>query len=221
MSSMYIWRLIFSCNLWTLYPCVHFLSMWLNGIIAIINSNGDNTTPWKIPFWIFVSALLFPLAISLTRQFFMIFSINFMTLADILYILRQSIIQFWFLNNVLFSDIILFKFSIFLSSSCVGVNSVWLGCVVFQLLWLCCSFQLDFSYFSVFGVLIIISGSCYHDSQFFFSVLKYFKVRKPTFLYYYPNLVSQPFTSCLKYRTFYPCLYYSFPMVFLSKVAKK
>ena len=34
MSSMYIKRLIFSCELQSLYPAVHFLSMWLSG-------NGD------------------------------------------------------------------------------------------------------------------------------------------------------------------------------------
>ena len=36
-SSMYIRWLIFSCNLLSLYPAVHFLSMWLRGIIAIMN----------------------------------------------------------------------------------------------------------------------------------------------------------------------------------------
>ena len=45
MSSMYI-RWLF-CNLLSFYPDVHFLSMWLSGIIAIINSNGDSASPWK------------------------------------------------------------------------------------------------------------------------------------------------------------------------------
>ena len=42
-----------------------------------MNSNGDSTSP----------------AINSTLQIFMIFSIKFMTSCDILYILRQSIIQ--------------------------------------------------------------------------------------------------------------------------------
>ena len=53
---MYIWWLIFSCDLLSLYPAVHFLSMWYSGIMAILNSRGDCTSPWKMLLWIFVSA---------------------------------------------------------------------------------------------------------------------------------------------------------------------
>ena len=49
MSSKYIRYLIFSCDLVSLYPAVHFLSMWLSGIMAIMNSKGDRASPWKIP----------------------------------------------------------------------------------------------------------------------------------------------------------------------------
>ena len=59
MSSVYLRWLIFSCNLLSLYPAVHFLSMWVSGIIAIMNSRGGSASPWKIPLWIFVSAKLF------------------------------------------------------------------------------------------------------------------------------------------------------------------
>ena len=45
MSSMYIRWLIFSCDLLSFYPAVHFLSMWLCGIINITNSNGDSASP--------------------------------------------------------------------------------------------------------------------------------------------------------------------------------
>ena len=38
MSFMYIDRMIFSCDLLSLYPAVHFLSMRLNGIVPIMNS---------------------------------------------------------------------------------------------------------------------------------------------------------------------------------------
>ena len=67
--------------------------MWFSGFMAIMNSRGDSASPWKIPLWIFVSAKLLPLAVNSTLQFFMFFSMKFMTSCDILYILRQFIIQ--------------------------------------------------------------------------------------------------------------------------------
>ena len=51
MSSMYIRWLIFSFDLLSLYPAMHFLSMWLSGIMAIMNSKDDSASPR----WIFVS----------------------------------------------------------------------------------------------------------------------------------------------------------------------
>ena len=83
MSSMHI----FSCVLWSLYPPVYFLNMWLSGIITIANMNGD----WSITG--FSPQLSFFLLLSVPLQVLMIFSKNFMTLPDIFYILRQSIIQ--------------------------------------------------------------------------------------------------------------------------------
>ena len=44
MSSMYIKWLNFSCDLQSF---LHFLSMGLGGIIAIMNSNGDSASPWN------------------------------------------------------------------------------------------------------------------------------------------------------------------------------
>ena len=93
MSSMYIRCLIFSCDLLGLYPAVHFLSMGFSGIMAIMNSKGDSVSPWKMPPWIFVSAMLLPPAVSPTLQVFMFCSMKFMTSCDILYILRQCSIQ--------------------------------------------------------------------------------------------------------------------------------
>ena len=90
-SFMYIRWFIFSCDLISLYPAVHFLSMWLSGIIAIINSNGDCASPWNIPLWIFVSTKLFPPAVNSPLQVFMVFSIKFVTSSDIIYISRQFI----------------------------------------------------------------------------------------------------------------------------------
>ena len=55
MSSMYIRWIIFSWNSLDLYPqpTVHFLNMWLSGIITITNNNGESASLWKIPLWIF------------------------------------------------------------------------------------------------------------------------------------------------------------------------
>ena len=94
MSSMYIRWIIFSGNFVNCYRIVHFLSMWLSGIIAITNSNGDSASPWKIPLWIFTTAKLFSPVVNYTLQISIVISINLMTLPDILYILRQSITQF-------------------------------------------------------------------------------------------------------------------------------
>ena len=41
--------------------------MWWNDIIAIINNNGENASPWNILLWIFISAKVFPLAVNSTR----------------------------------------------------------------------------------------------------------------------------------------------------------
>ena len=69
------------------------MSMWLSGIIAIINS--DSASPENIPLWIFASAKLFAPAVNSIQQVFMVFSIKFITSSDILYILRQFIIQLY------------------------------------------------------------------------------------------------------------------------------
>ena len=86
-SSMYIRLLIFSSDLLSLYPLVHFMKMWLSGIIAIINSESDSTSPWNITLWIFASAKLYSSAVNSTLQVFTVFSIMFMTSSNILYIL--------------------------------------------------------------------------------------------------------------------------------------
>ena len=58
----------FSCGLVSLYPPVHFLSMWFSSPIAVTNTNGDSASPWKIPHRIFTSAKFF-LVFSFTIQF--------------------------------------------------------------------------------------------------------------------------------------------------------
>ena len=93
MSSMYIRWWIFSCDLLSLYPVMHFLSLWLSGIMDIMNSNGDSASPSKIYLWIIASANLLPPAVNSTLQVSMVFSMKFMISCDILYILRQCIIQ--------------------------------------------------------------------------------------------------------------------------------
>ena len=92
MSSMYIKWLTFSCDLLSLYPAVHFLSVWLSGIMAIMNSKGDWASLWQIPLWIFASADLLPPDVNSTLQVSMVLSMKFIS-TDILYILRLFIIQ--------------------------------------------------------------------------------------------------------------------------------
>ena len=89
MSSMNI----FSCDLLSAYPAVHFLSMWLSDIMVTMSSNGDSASLWNIPLWIFASVKLLPSTVNSTLQVFMVFSVKFMTSSDILYILKQFIIQ--------------------------------------------------------------------------------------------------------------------------------
>ena len=90
MPHIYNRWFIFPCNSLSMYPDVHFLSMWLRGIKAIMNSNGDCAFPWNIRLWTFASAKLLPTTVYSTFQ---VFWIKFMTSSDILYILKQFIIQ--------------------------------------------------------------------------------------------------------------------------------
>ena len=91
---MYIRYLIFSCTfLKSLLTPSLFQSMWLSGIIATLNITGGNVPPYNIPHRIFTSVKNFPPSDNSTRQFSMVFSIQFITLSVISYILRKSIIQ--------------------------------------------------------------------------------------------------------------------------------
>ena len=92
MPSKYIRWLIFSGNLVRLYPPAYFLSMWLIGIIATTNSNGDSASSWDV-LLIFICAKLLAPAIYPAFQFSLVLSINCVISSDILYILRQSNIQ--------------------------------------------------------------------------------------------------------------------------------
>ena len=84
MWSLYIRWLMFSCNLLNL---LHFLSMWLGGVIAITNIIGDSASPWNIPLWIYTSARLFPPAVNSTLQISMVSSMDLIIWLDILCIL--------------------------------------------------------------------------------------------------------------------------------------
>ena len=72
---------------------MHFLSIWLSGIMSIMKSFGDRAFPWNIPLWTFASPKLLLPAVNSPFQVFMVFSIKFMTSSGILYILKQFIIQ--------------------------------------------------------------------------------------------------------------------------------
>ena len=77
-----------------LYPAVHFwVCMWLSGIIAITNSNGDSASPSNIPLWTFASGKLFPSAVNSTLQVFMVFLIKFTISSDIYVHLETFITQ--------------------------------------------------------------------------------------------------------------------------------
>ena len=77
-----------------MYPPVHFLSMWLNGIMSITNSNDDSVSPWNIPLWISTSTNLCSLAINSCLQFFVVSSIYFITSSDISYIWESLLFSF-------------------------------------------------------------------------------------------------------------------------------
>ena len=68
---------------------MHFVNMWLSGIITITNSNSDSASPWKI----FTSVSFLPPVVISTLQFYMVFSINFMISQNIFDILWLSIVQ--------------------------------------------------------------------------------------------------------------------------------
>ena len=70
-------------------------------------------------------------------------------------------------NQVFFPYIILFRFSKFISSSCVSVCFMWFGYVVFRLLLVCGLFRLECSCFSMFTESVIILVFCF-DSIFVF-----------------------------------------------------
>ena len=81
----------------------------------------------------------------------------------------MTVFQSWFLidgNVVLFSDMILFKISTLLFSSCVSVTSIMFGCVVFWLLLLGISIWLAGSAFSVVSVSVTALVSSWHVCQF-------------------------------------------------------
>ena len=54
---------------------------------------------------------------------------------------------------------------------------------------------------------------------YYMAYFLYFKVRKTTFLYYRPNLVSESLARSLKFSAFFPDLYHSFLIPSLCRVA--
>ena len=60
-----------------------------------MNSNDDSASPWNTSLYIFASGKLLSRAVNSILLVFMVFSINLMTSSDILYIMRQCIIQLW------------------------------------------------------------------------------------------------------------------------------
>ena len=95
MSSKYITWFIFSCDLLSLYPVVHFLRVRLSGIMALANSKRNIASPWNMPLSIITSVKLCLPAVNFTLHVSMVFSINCTISSGILYILRQCSLQLW------------------------------------------------------------------------------------------------------------------------------
>ena len=98
MLFMYIKWLIFSYDLLSLNPAVHFLRTWLSGIIAITNNNSCSSSPWNMPLWIFTPAKLCPPAVNSTLQVCMVLSINCL-------ILTSSFLYYKIKSHVTFENI--------------------------------------------------------------------------------------------------------------------
>ena len=62
-------------------------------IIAIINSNGNGESPWKISLWIFTSDRVCLPAANSTLYSSLAFVMKNITLSDILYIFRHSLLS--------------------------------------------------------------------------------------------------------------------------------
>ena len=96
-------------------------------------------------------------------------------------------------GKVVFSSgMILFKFSKFISYSCLSVCSVEFGCVMFRSFFICSWFRLECSFLSIFNESVNFSKKkpknrsiLFWFAIYFLAHLKYFKVWRPTFLYYY------------------------------------
>ena len=95
MSSIYIKWLTFSCDLLSLYPTVHFLSMWFRGIMAIMNSRGGIATLWKIPICILFQPSFFLRLLIQPSSFFMVCSMKFMVSCDILFLYLGPFGSMW------------------------------------------------------------------------------------------------------------------------------
>ena len=96
------------------------------------------------------------------------------------------------------------------------------GCVLFRLWQLCSSFRLDRSCISVCGGSITESGSCCLVSLFIFRCMSNFsRLKKVSFLYYHPNLVSESLAYGLKSTSFFPNLSFFSPIPTFRRVASR
>ena len=102
LSFMYIRWLNFPWDFEILLSPVHFLSTWLNGIVAIMNRNGKNESPWKISLWIFISAMVYLLGINSILQVSVAFVMKSMILSDILNVFRDFLSKFFGPCHLLF-----------------------------------------------------------------------------------------------------------------------
>ena len=101
-SSIDINRFFFSDDFVDFLPPGNFLTMKLSAIIAITNSNDENTSPSKMTLCIFTSVNFFFLpTVNFTFQFFMAPLMKCLTLSNIFYIFKHSTLQVcWTISKV-------------------------------------------------------------------------------------------------------------------------
>ena len=118
--------------------------LWLIGIIALTNSNGNRASPWNISLRIFTSANLFHPVVNSTLQFFMVSLLNFITSPDILCIVKQSMI--------LLCRAILYAF--LLSIHAIAIFFLW-----FCSHWICVDRYIVDLFFFACGILSVLWGT--------------------------------------------------------------
>ena len=94
LDHIYVSEMVYPC-LWSciFYPLLSFLNTWFIRNITVTNSRCDSEFPWKIPFWIFTSARVYPPVSHSRIQFLTALLMNFPNCYGILNIFSHSIVH--------------------------------------------------------------------------------------------------------------------------------